>query len=394
MPMNSDMYRTIKADAFPQRISVSFHYDDKEEVTHYEKVLFDGQGLRYGDNPDQSAAWYRKISPKGAVETSQNLPFPIQVGKHPSKTNISDIYSAVRVLTYIPNDPTVIIVKHGNPCGAAIADTIDNAFECAHDADRIAAFGGVIVSNREVSKKFAMRVTQHFFEVLAAPRFTSQALEILGKKKSLSVFQTPPMSTSNMECRMLLDGSLLMQTTFEPVRLQRKSIKTARTEYQGKEYCIKQQPSEEHIRDMRFGWILQSAVMSNAIVFIKDQKSIAIAAGAQDRVGAVKNAVNKAYRNAMEYRAHMEFEKSFDQLPNERQMYIRELVHSDNAGLRGSVMISDGFFPFPDAVQMALKEGVQAILQPGGSIRDYASIIACNEGSASMVFTGQRGFLH
>ncbi|MCS6976608.1 MAG: bifunctional phosphoribosylaminoimidazolecarboxamide formyltransferase/IMP cyclohydrolase [Gemmatales bacterium] len=309
--------------------------------------------LRYGENPHQKAAFY--VQPdcrRATVATARQLH-----GKELSFNNILDLDSAWNLVREFA-DPAAVVIKHNNPCGAAIATSLAEAMQRAFDGDPVSAYGGVIGLNRPVDEATARIITEpnRFVEAIIAPEFTSEALEILTTlpkwKDSVRLLQTGDLTTNNVAGQDLdfryIDGGFLVQT------------RDVGEDVIGPQGVVTQrQPTESEWADLRFAWKVVKHVKSNAIVFAKGGMVVGVGAGQMSRVDAVHLASLKAGERG-----------------------------------RGAVMASDAFFPFRDNVDEAARAGITAIIQPGGSIRDKDSIQACNEHCIAMVFTGVRHFCH
>ncbi len=410
----SNMYRTMAGDSFAPRISLVMHLDDGDQTLQYEKVTWniDGEekGLRYGENPDQPAALYRLVNGNlrlGDVETVQpgmglaSEAELLQSGKHPGKINITDADAALGILRYFGDEPATVIIKHNNPCGVALGDNAVHSYERAYNADRIAAFGGAVGMNCTVDASTAQRIADAYTEVVVAPDFTPDALDLFAGKKNLRVMRIRAMDRLAayeplrvVDIASLMDGGLVLQWSFQPKRLTADELIPAETERKGERFVVGREPTEAEKRDMIFGWFVEAGVTSNSVLYVKDQATVAIGTGEQDRVGVAEIARDKAYRKAPERVSFARYGKGFRDLSETEQAAVTEEVKADKAGLSGSCMISDAFFPFRDGIDVGLNEGVQSVLQPGGSLRDFESIEACNEHNATMCFTGQRSFRH
>ena len=409
-------YKTINVDSFPKNMEVSFYNDDKDRQTMtYEKVTWniDGEdkGLRYGENPCQPAALYKLVNGNlhfGEVETIQPGNYLgsdvelLQSGKHPGKINIADVDSALNILRYMPTDPCTIIVKHNNPCGVAKADSVYNSYYKALMADRIAAFGGAVAVNCEIDLESAKKMTEYYHEVIIAPSFADGVLEIFAKKKNLRVVRVKNMSRLQsfskervLEVKAMIDGGMLVQYSYTPQAQNSSDFLPAETTYRGSDYKINRAPTEKELDDMIFGWLVEAGVTSNSVIYVKDGATVGIGTGEQDRVGVAEIAIDKAYKKLADRKAWEKFKTPFNLLEDKsaKDAILKE-VQGEKGGLKGSIMISDAFFPFRDGVDVGLEQGVTAIVQPGGSIRDFESIEACNEKGATMVYTGQRSFRH
>lgn len=410
------IYHKIIKDNFPEEIKISFN----NQTLIYRKRMWqvdkEKMGLRYGENPNQEAALYELVNgnlilgechfvvPKlGLVSRLREVSF-LQFGKHPSLINLTDVDRGLNILKYLHKGPAVIIIKHNNPCGVAYGNSPAEAFSRAYFSDCIAAFGGCVLLNREVDKDTAELINQSYFEVVAAPSFASGTVDILKKRKNLRIIQIERLDRlaeyKNMrflEFKSLMDGGLIVQqspvTNIESI----SDFQLAQTEYKGKVYKIKRAPTEEEANDLLFGWYVQQGVTSNAVVFIKEEATVAIGLGEPDRVGAVEVAIFKAYHKYKDALCLKRCGISYKMLKDSKEKKaIDAETMKAHGGLKGSVMVSDGFFPFRDGVDVAISEGITAIAQPGGSIRDFEVISACNETSppVAMVFTGERAFRH
>ncbi len=409
-----DQYRSITRDHFPPRMEIRFSGPSGETVFLYEKAgwTIDGEsrGLRYGENPEQQAALYRLLNGSlalGEVETLRPGRYLasdvelLQSGKHPGKINITDVDSALGILRYFSRRPCAVIIKHNNPCGVALGDDIAHAFRRAFLADRLAAFGGAVALNREVNRETALALTENYAEVVAAPEYGPGAMEILEKKKNLRVMRIRNMADLGswegrvfLDFKSLLDGGLILQTSYAPRTLAKEDFLPAETVHQGATLRVLREPTDREYRDMLFGWLVETGVTSNSVLYVKDEATLGIGAGEQDRVGVAEIARDKAYRKLEDRLAWERRGKPFSALPPGEGEAIREEVRALKGGLPGAVMVSDGFFPFRDGIDVGLREGVSAVVQPGGSLRDFESIQACNEAGAAMKFTGQRSFRH
>ncbi|MGI6097869.1 MAG: bifunctional phosphoribosylaminoimidazolecarboxamide formyltransferase/IMP cyclohydrolase [Dethiobacteria bacterium] len=307
----------------------------------YKKV----QDLRYGENPQQKAAFYQEY---GADLATVGKAKQLQ-GKPLSFNNLNDLNAAWEAVQEF-NKPTVVALKHTNPCGVASAPTISEAYERAYEADPVSIFGGIIAANGEIDAQTAQKLTDIFLEVIVAPAFSKQALSILGSKKNLRLL-TIPLNKTEQEKRYDLkkvSGGLLIQ-----------ELDTAPVEEGEWKTVTEREPSEEEMLDLTFALKVVKHVKSNATVLAKGEQTIGIGAGQMNRVGAARIAIEQAG------------EKN-----------------------RGGVLASDAFFPFKDTVELAAKAGITAIIQPGGSLRDKESIEACNKHGIAMIFTGRRYFKH
>jgi phosphoribosylaminoimidazolecarboxamide formyltransferase / IMP cyclohydrolase len=409
------MYRTIVDENFPARMEISFIEEDSRQTLAYEKVLWtiDGEqkGLRYGENPGQQAALYKLINGNlvlGDIHTIQpgrHLVSDIalrQSGKHPGKTNLTDADNALNILRYFTDQPTVVIVKHNNPCGVAQCNTLESAYLKANLADRVAAFGGCIALNRPVDRATAEAITQQYAEVVVAPGFEEGVMEIFGRKPDLRVIQIDNMARLQqfvgvpcVDFKSLIDGGVIAQTSFIPVTRRKEDLRLAECQFKGRTFRIERAPTEMEYQDMLFGWLVEAGVTSNSVLYIKDRVTVGIGTGEQDRVGVAQIARDKAYRKLADRYCFEEYQTPYNDLTDpEKKAAIDARVAGERGGLIGAAMVSDAFFPFRDGVDVGLREGVSAVIQPGGSNNDYQSIEACNAAAATMVYTGQRSFKH
>lgn len=313
----------------------------------FEKV----QDMRYGENPHQKAAFYREVGKQvGSLVDAVQLN-----GKELSFNNINDTNGALELLKEF-KEPTVVACKHGNPCGVGSADTIMEAWTKAYEADKVSIFGGIVTVNREVTKELATEMQKIFLEVIVAPSYTKEALEILQSKKNVRVLQLDNISVPQKETGYDLkkvNGGLIVQT-IDSKLVNEEEMKVV----------TKVQPTAEQMEDLMFAWKMVKFVKSNGIAVAKNKQSIGIGPGQVNRIWAAKQCFEHA----------------------------KELIGDD--ATQGAVLASDAFFPFDDCVEAAHKAGIQAIIQPGGSVRDQDSIDKCNEYGIAMIFTGMRHFRH
>jgi len=424
------MYRTVMDDHFPSQITMSFGDQTMLFKKRAWKLRDEStgelieKGLRYGENPGQEAALYelvggnlalggcRFIEPgKGLVSAITEEDW-IQSGKHPGKINLTDIDNALNILKYLTLGPAVVIVKHNNPCGVAYGSSIADAYEKANMADRIAAFGGCAVFSRPIDAETAGLVSENYLEVVAAPEFEEGAIPILTKSTNLRIVRIAKIDRLAeyaekrfVEFKSLIDGGIIVQQS--PINLIKTpaDFKPAAAEYKGKTYTIERQPTEEEYVDMLFGWQVEQGITSNSVIYVKDGVTVGIGTGEQDRVGVAEIAVFKAYTKYADALCFRKFGIPYKQLESEIEkgsqdaalkQEIDKATTEAHGGLIRATMVSDAFFPFRDGVDVAIKEGIRAIVHPGGSLRDFESIQACNEArpQVTMVFTGQRAFKH
>ena len=409
------MYRTIMDDHFPPKMEISFVDQDKRQTLFYEKVAWTidniQKGLRYGENPGQEAALYKLINgnlvlgESESIQPGQYLASDIELlqsGKHPGKTNLTDADNSLNILRYFVDKPTVVIVKHNNPCGVARSDTLVDAYLKANMADRVAAFGGCIAVNRAVDRATAEAITEQYAEVVVAPDFEDNVMDIFSKKKNLRVIRIDNINRLQnfvgqrcVEFKSLIDGGIIAQWSFVPKARTKADLKLAACEYKGKQYQVNREPTEQEYNDLLFGWLVESGITSNSVIYVKDEVTVGIGTGEQDRVGVAEIARDKAYRKLADRYCFEMYNIPYNDLKDEdKRSGIDAKVADEKGGLIGSAMVSDAFFPFRDGIDVGLKEGVASVIHPGGSDNDYQSIEACNEVGATMVYTGQRSFKH
>ncbi|MBM4148175.1 MAG: IMP cyclohydrolase [Lentisphaerae bacterium] len=408
-------YKTIMDDHFPPRMEIHFVDGGDRRVLCYEKATWriDGveKGLRYGENPGQEAAMYRLmngnlvlgdvecIQPGRALASDVEL---LQSGKHPGKTNITDVDNALNILRYLMDSPCAIIVKHNNPCGVAKGRTLAEAYTRANMADRVAAFGGAIALNGEVDVETAELINENYAEVVAAPEFAPGVMDIFARKKNLRVVRVRNMARLKeydgakfVDLKSLMDGGVIAQTSFVPLARRKEDLLPAAVTYKDREYRVSRAPTEAEYADMLFGWLVEAGVTSNSVLYVKDGATVGIGTGEQDRVGVAEIARDKAYRKLADRLCWETHGIPYNDLKDtDARAEIDRDVAARNGGIRGSCMVSDAFFPFRDGVDVGIREGVTAVIQPGGSLRDHEVIEACNESNVAMVFTGQRSFRH
>jgi phosphoribosylaminoimidazolecarboxamide formyltransferase/IMP cyclohydrolase len=304
------------------------------------------QELRYGENPHQKAAFYREV-----LGTSGTLAAATQLfGKQLSFNNINDTNGALDLLKEF-DTPCVVAVKHANPCGVGLGETMAEAFKNAYDADPVSIYGGIIAANREIDEAAAELISKIFVEVIVAPSYTAGALEILERKQNIRILELPDITkkyANDMLDPKKVAGGLLL-SDYDSELLDENNIKVV----------TKRAPTNEEMQALIFAWKVVKHTKSNAIVLVKGNRTTGIGPGQTNRVSSAGIAIAAAKESA-----------------------------------KGSVMASDAFFPFDDCVQAAADAGITAIIQPGGSIRDADSIKKCDEYNIAMVFTGMRHFKH
>ena len=409
-------YKTVMDDHFSPTLEVSFVEGGKRQTLVYEKVAWtiDGvrKGLRYGENPGQEAAMYRLINgnltlgevqtilPGRSLVTDAEL---LQFGKHPGKINLTDADNALNILRFLSATPCAVIVKHNNPCGVAKGATIAEAYDRANKADMLAAFGGCIALNRTCDHETAALITQNYAEVVVAPDFTPDALALFEAKKNLRVMKIGAMAHLEtyaterfLDFKSLMDGGLIAQLSFLPeARTPDRLILPEITDKAGVIHRIARRPTEREMDDLLFGWLVESGVTSNSVLFVKDGVTVGIGTGEQDRVGVAEIARDKAYRKLADRYARETYHTPYNELGDAaKQAACDAFAKETNGGLQGACMVSDAFFPFRDGAEVGIREGISAIIQPGGAIRDWDVIDCCNEHDVAMVFTGQRSFKH
>ncbi len=423
------MYTTILGDSFPMDMTISFGdqklvYKKKTWKITMEDGSVDERGVRYGENPDQEAALYelangnlvlgecRFISPGNGLVSAIDVADMLQVGKHPGKINLTDIDNGLNILKYLVGQPAAVILKHNNPCGAAYGDTLAKAFDKANRTDRIAAFGGAVVLNRSCDIDTAELLSNNYLEVVCAPDFEAGTLDILAKLKNLRIIKIANIDRLAdfekfrfVDFKSLIDGGIIAQQSAVNSIRSTGDLTPATATWKDKEFSCDRQPTQREVDDMIFGWAVEHGVTSNSVLYIKDGCTVGIGTGEQDRVGVAEIAVHKAYikyadilcfdQYGIPY-ADLELEITQGKREQELKDAIDSQVQKERAGLPGSVMISDAFFPFRDGADVGIKQGITAILQAGGSMRDFETIEACNEAEpkVAMMFTGQRSFKH
>jgi phosphoribosylaminoimidazolecarboxamide formyltransferase/IMP cyclohydrolase len=423
------MYTTILGDHFPMEMKISFGdqtlvYRKKTWKIKQEDGSVDERGVRYGENPDQEAALYELVNgnlmlgdcafikPGNGLVSGINVEDMLQVGKHPGKINLTDIDNGLNIIKYLMNRPAAVILKHNNPCGAAYGDDLASAYDHANRADRIAAFGGAVVLNRACDRKTAELLSQNYLEVVCAPDFEEGTLAILAQRKNLRVIRISRIDRLRdyekyryVDFKSLIDGGIIVQQSAVNSIRKQGDLKPGVTTSKGIEYKVEREPTPREIEDMLFGWAVEHGVTSNSVIYVKDGCTVGIGTGEQDRVGVAEIAVHKAYIKYADiicYDTHgipyadmaLEIEQGKRDIADKEA--IDQRTKEDRAGLPGSVMISDAFFPYRDGADVGIRQGVSAILQAGGSMRDFETIEACNEADpqVAMKFTGQRSFKH
>ena len=316
-------------------------FPDKLTVT-FEKV----QGMRYGENPHQGAAFYRDLG-----DVAGTLPAARQLhGKELSYNNINDTNGALELLREF-DTTAVVAVKHGNPCGVGVADDVAEAYRLAYEADPVSVFGGIVVTNATVDAATAEQMSRIFLEIVVAPAYTDAALEILTRKKNLRVLQLDTTHRAYPAGERVLRkvaGGLLVQD-IDDALLPEGELKVV----------TDRAPTEKQMQDLLLAWKIVKHTKSNGIAIARDNQSLGIGPGQVNRIWSTQMAIERSGEK-----------------------------------VRGAALASDAFFPFDDCVKAAAQAGIACIIQPGGSVRDEDSIRACNEAGIAMVFTGMRHFKH
>lgn len=336
--IHTSHYDTLIANYFSEKLEIQY---PKTITLTYEKK----QDLRYGENPHQSAAFYAAV--KG---TEGTLPGAIQLhGKELSYNNIGDTDGALETLKEF-DEPTIVAAKHANPCGVGSASTLVEAYRRAYEADPVSIFGGIVAANREIDAETATEMAKIFLEVIVAPSFSKEALDILSKKKNIRLLQLENIGKKNQnatKAKTVLGGLLIQDLDTGLLYEEELKVVTER------------QPSQAEMRDLLFAWKVVKHAKSNGIAIAKDLCTTGVGPGQVSRIWALENAIRQG-----------------------------------GDRIAGSVMASDAFFPFADCVEAANKAGITAIIQPGGSVRDQESIDAANKYGIAMIFTGMRHFKH
>ncbi len=333
-------YDALIAKYLREKSALLSGYPDKLTIT-----LEKQQEMRYGENPHQAAAFYREpLKVDGGLPNAEQLN-----GKELSFNNINDTAGALDCLREF-TEPTIVAVKHANPCGVGTGINIHEAYMKAYECDPVSIYGGIVASNREIDAKTAEEMSKIFLEIVIAPSYTDDALEILKQKKNLRVLKLANICAKLPEdaydVKKVQGGMLIQNINTEMLQDELKVV-------------TKKQPTADELKNMEFAFKVVKHVKSNGIVVVKNMGTVGIGPGQTNRVWA----------------AQMAMERSGDRAKN-------------------AVMASDAFFPFDDSVEAAVQAGVTAIIQPGGSIRDEDSIKKCDENGIAMVFTGIRHFKH
>ncbi len=336
--------KSMARDAF----AISSHYDTaihnffaEGEATYFKSSIMDSRSLRYGENPHQKAFFYGRLEDQ----------FTFYGGKELSYNNLVDLDAALSLIQeFIQDDPTFCIIKHTNACGVATRRTVFDAYVGALACDSISAFGGILVTNTEIDGQTAREISKLFYEVLLAPSYTNEALDILSAQAKRIIIKCNHWTVQRHCFKSLLNGVIYQETDLH-------------TEYNAEFNCVTERSPDNHQSDdLVFALKCAKHLKSNTIVLVKDRQMIGMGCGQTSRIDACAQAIHKA--------------KSF------------------GFDLKDAVMASDAFFPFPDCVELAHQSGINAVVQPGGSIKDQLSIDFCNANDIAMVFTGYRHFKH
>jgi phosphoribosylaminoimidazolecarboxamide formyltransferase/IMP cyclohydrolase len=315
-----------------------FNYFNEEEIVFKQSVV-ENKTLRYGENPHQKGVFFGNLSEM----------FDQLHGKELSYNNLLDVDAAVSLISEF-EETTFIVMKHNNACGIASKNTLVDSWKDALEADPVSAFGGVLITNQELDRTTAEEINKIFFEVIIAPSYSEDALEILKSKKNRVILMQKEVILPKSQFRTVLNGVLSQDKDLQTDQIS--DMKTVTT----------LSPTEDELLDLKFASKVCKHTKSNTIVFVKNKQLLSSGVGQTSRVDALKQAITKA--------------KNF------------------NFDLNGAVMASDAFFPFPDCVEIADNEGVKCVIQPGGSIKDNLSIDYCNNNEMKMVTTGYRHFKH
>ena len=321
-------------------------YPDTISMT-FEKV----QDMRYGENPHQSAAFYKEVgNSDGMLSGIEQLH-----GKELSFNNINDLHGARELLKEFDDEPTVVACKHSNPCGVASGKDIHEAYVRAYNTDPVSIFGGILCANRKIDKATAEEISKIFLEIVLAPDFDDDALEVLEQKKNIRLLKLKDVMKKQPETAYdvkKVSGGILIQDIDSKLLGDELKVVTDR------------KPTEKEMEDLLFTWKVVKFTKSNGIAIGKDKQSVGIGPGQVNRIWATEQAIDHGTKQ----------------------------LGADV--VKGAVLASDAFFPFDDCVEAAHKAGITAIIQPGGSKRDQDSIDACNKYGIAMVFTGMRHFRH
>lgn len=338
-------YDTLIANYLREKAGIE-KYPDVLSMT-FEKV----QSMRYGENPHQQAAFYKEVGNNSGLLTNVEQLH----GKELSFNNINDTHGALELLKEY-TEPTIVACKHSNPCGVASGENIYEAYVKAYNTDPVSIFGGIVCANGTIDADTANEINKIFLEIVLAPDFTQEALEILTKKKNIRLLKLNNIERkqpdSAFDIKKVSGGMLIQDIDNELYNEEELKVVTKRA------------PSEKEMQDLLFTWKIVKYAKSNGIAIGKDNQSVGVGPGQVNRIWATKQAI----------------EHGIEQLGEDF--------------VKGSVLASDAFFPFNDCVEEAHKAGITAIIQPGGSVKDQDSIDACDKYDIAMVFTNMRHFRH
>lgn len=382
-------YRTAVAGQFPDQFSLELN-----------KEL----DLRYGENPNQPGAMYRFRGTSLAQLTDIRL---AKFGKGGlSATNMLDVTRALGILKYFPR-PAVAVMKHASPSGFAVQheeNSLDTIYELARDADARSAFGSMMVTNSPLDKTTAEAVMSSFVEGVAAPEFEQGTMDIFSRKKNLRVIlysnldKLPKFKgddiTGLYDLKVLPTGRVIVQAPYlSSIKGAQDLILDPLVMKDDRPYVVQKDPTSREIEDLLTAWYVNIGVNSNAVIFVKDGVTTSMGSGQRERIGAVEQAISSSYQKALDRKRMAEEGLGFTWTPGDSswQEMRGQLGHRP---LEGAVMASDGFLPFRDSIDTAAQQGVTAIVQPGGSRRDYQIIQAVNEHNMAMAFTLERCFAH
>jgi len=348
--LSIEMRRALAAEAFAHTAAydaavAEWFAKDDAAMPAFVGLAFDKvTDLRYGENPHQRGALYRASGGPGVLGGAEVL----VEGKEMSFNNWLDVDAALTLAADLePLGPATVIVKHNNPCGAAVRDSLASSYASAFESDTVSAFGGIVAFGREADEDAARAMAEVFTEAVVAPSFTTAALEVFAQRKGLRVIRAPLPEPGGLDVRVLPGGALVQDADAAPESAAELQVVSTR------------RPTEDEWLDLRFAWVVSMRVKSNAIVFARELATVGVGAGQMSRVDASVLAVRKA---------------------------------GDRA--KGSVMASDAFFPFPDAVEVAADAGVAAVIHPGGSIRDEEVLATAEARGMAVVVSGRRHFRH
>jgi phosphoribosylaminoimidazolecarboxamide formyltransferase / IMP cyclohydrolase len=348
--LSIEMRRALAAEAFAHTAAydaavAGWFATDDAAMPAFVGLAFDKvTDLRYGENPHQRGALYRASGGPGVLGGAEVL----VEGKEMSFNNWLDVDAALTLAADLePLGPAAVIVKHNNPCGAAVRDTLASSYAAAFESDTVSAFGGIVAFGWEADEDAARAMAEVFTEAVVAPSFTAAALEVFAQRKGLRVIRAPLPEPGGLDVRVLPGGALVQDADAAPESAADLEVVSTR------------RPTEDEWLDLRFAWVVSMRVKSNAIVFARELATVGVGAGQMSRVDASVLAVRKA---------------------------------GDRA--KGSVMASDAFFPFPDAVEVAADAGVAAVIHPGGSIRDQEVLATAEARGMAVVVSGRRHFRH